>query len=45
MSRALVYARLENYHSAIDDYQLALKYLKEPGAQFKAHFHMGNGYR
>ena len=31
--------------NAIEDYNSALKYLKETNAQFKAHFHMGNCYR
>ena len=41
-----MYARLENYHNAIDDYTEALKTLqKDNKAAFKAHFHRGNCYR
>lgn len=45
LQRALVFARLENYNKAIEDYIQALKYLKDTNSQFKAHFHMGNCYR
>lgn len=43
--RALVYARLEKFQSAIDDYTSALSLLKDSRNRFESLFQRGNCYR
>ena len=43
--RALVYARLEKFQNAIDDYTSALSLLKDNRNRFESLFQRGNCYR